>query len=263
MIKVFRNIRKKLLGEGKTGMYLKYAIGEIVLVMVGILLALQVNNWNTNRVFLKKEQHYLIGLKNDITFQIAINDVYITTYYNKSLRLNEAILLDYQKVKRFSKIDSINSKLLDMLKVTTINSAKTTYRELMSTGQLNVIQNEVLRKELVAFYQITDITERGIKSNIDNVFYTELFPVIKSSVVIDFKTFNLDSSNVKLDNYPKKLKTIITSRWENPDVELDLVNALALRMVLLNSAKSTLKVLKTQSDQILNLIDKEIKKSSD
>jgi len=49
MIKFFRNIRQKLLSEGKTTNYIKYAIGEIVLVMIGILLALQVNNWNENR----------------------------------------------------------------------------------------------------------------------------------------------------------------------------------------------------------------------
>ena len=44
MIKFFRRIRQQLLGEGKTGKYLKYALGEILLVMIGILLALQVNN---------------------------------------------------------------------------------------------------------------------------------------------------------------------------------------------------------------------------
>ena len=49
MIKFFRKIRQKLLSEGKTGKYLKYAIGEIVLVVIGILIALQINNWNENR----------------------------------------------------------------------------------------------------------------------------------------------------------------------------------------------------------------------
>ena len=46
MIKLFRKIRKQLLGEGKTGNYFKYAIGEIILVVIGILIALQINNWN-------------------------------------------------------------------------------------------------------------------------------------------------------------------------------------------------------------------------
>ncbi|MGB5481605.1 MAG: DUF6090 family protein, partial [Eudoraea sp.] len=46
MIKFFRKIRQNLLMENKTGKYFKYAIGEIVLVVIGILIALQINNWN-------------------------------------------------------------------------------------------------------------------------------------------------------------------------------------------------------------------------
>jgi len=50
MIKLFRNIRQKLVAEGKTTNYLKYAIGEIVLVVIGILIALQINNWNESQI---------------------------------------------------------------------------------------------------------------------------------------------------------------------------------------------------------------------
>jgi len=49
MIKFFRNIRKKILEQGKTTNYLKYAFGEIVLVVIGILIALQINNWNETK----------------------------------------------------------------------------------------------------------------------------------------------------------------------------------------------------------------------
>ena len=58
MIKFFRNIRKSLLNEGKTSKYLKYAIGEIVLVVIGILIALQINNWNEHRKGLNKRSAY-------------------------------------------------------------------------------------------------------------------------------------------------------------------------------------------------------------
>ena len=54
MIKFFRNIRKNLLTEGKTTKYFKYAVGEIILVVIGILIALQINNWNENKRY-KKE----------------------------------------------------------------------------------------------------------------------------------------------------------------------------------------------------------------
>ena len=58
MIKLFRNIRKKLLEQGKTANYLKYAIGEIILVVIGILIALSINNWNENR----KEENRLLNI---------------------------------------------------------------------------------------------------------------------------------------------------------------------------------------------------------
>mgnify|MGYP000731225644 CR=1 FL=1 len=49
MIKFFRKIRYNLMSENRTGRYLKYAIGEIILVVIGILIALQINNWNEHK----------------------------------------------------------------------------------------------------------------------------------------------------------------------------------------------------------------------
>jgi hypothetical protein len=65
MIKLFRNIRKNLLNEGKTTKYFKYAIGEIVLVVIGILIALSINNWNENRLISINETKLLTELYND------------------------------------------------------------------------------------------------------------------------------------------------------------------------------------------------------
>lgn len=65
MIKFFRNLRQNFLSEGKTGKYLKYAIGEIVLVVIGILIALSINNRNEYRKDRKAEQAVLIQLKED------------------------------------------------------------------------------------------------------------------------------------------------------------------------------------------------------
>ena len=50
MIKFFRKIRYDLMEINKTGKYVKYAIGEIVLVVIGILIAVNINNWNENRI---------------------------------------------------------------------------------------------------------------------------------------------------------------------------------------------------------------------
>ena len=69
MIKFFRKIRQNLLSVGKSGKYFKYAVGEIVLVVIGILIALQVNNWNEKR----KAKNNEIELFGVVTFTRTLN----------------------------------------------------------------------------------------------------------------------------------------------------------------------------------------------
>ena len=74
MIKFFRKIRYDLMEKNKTGKYLKYAIGEILLVVIGILIALQINNWNEIQVNQNKLADYLRGMKDDL-----VTDKYLLT----------------------------------------------------------------------------------------------------------------------------------------------------------------------------------------
>ena len=80
MIKFFRKIRQNLLSEGKTGKYFKYAIGEIILVVIGILIALQINNLNENRKNKEQEIVLLKGLSSDLELDIKqLENTQITT----------------------------------------------------------------------------------------------------------------------------------------------------------------------------------------
>ena len=84
MIKFFNKIRKQLLDENKTGRYLKYAVGEIVLVMIGILLALQVNNWNNNRELKKKEHKVMESLHKEFSENLVrFDEIYKRQEYRK------------------------------------------------------------------------------------------------------------------------------------------------------------------------------------
>ena len=67
MIKFFRKIRQDLLSEGKTGKYLKYAFGEVVLVVIGILIALQINNWNQLKQYKSELSSHLNTTLENIT----------------------------------------------------------------------------------------------------------------------------------------------------------------------------------------------------
>ena len=71
MLKFFRKIRQKLFSEGKLKNYLLYAIGEIVLIVIGILIALQINNWNLERISSSKAKNYRTFLMRDIVNEIS------------------------------------------------------------------------------------------------------------------------------------------------------------------------------------------------
>ena len=98
MIKFFRNIRKSLLNENKigkpaspAGRYLKYAIGEIILVVIGILLALQINNWNESKKNCEKVDKLLVRIQKDIKTDITeIKD--LVSFYNKKDSIIKLVL---------------------------------------------------------------------------------------------------------------------------------------------------------------------------
>ena len=95
MINFFRKIRQNLLSEGKTGKYLKYAIGEIILVVIGILIALSINNWNTERINNNRVKQYVKSLVQDLE-----NDI-------KMINASQ-----FQAKKSFQRIDSLKSYIL-------------------------------------------------------------------------------------------------------------------------------------------------------
>ena len=82
MIKFFRKIRQQLLSENKFSKYLIYAIGEIFLVVIGILIALQINTWNQSKITLAKEQIYLKSLKNEFESNLKLLESEIQSNYD-------------------------------------------------------------------------------------------------------------------------------------------------------------------------------------
>jgi hypothetical protein len=106
MIKFFRKIRQKLLSENKFSKYLIYAIGEIILVVIGILIALQINNWNSNRIE-KESDSQLIGAL--ITDLILKNEELISDLeYGKSLLENTDNIIEFWAKTKI--IDTLNLK---------------------------------------------------------------------------------------------------------------------------------------------------------
>ena len=92
MIKFFRKIRQNLLSEGKTGKYIKYAIGEIILVVIGILIAVQINDWNNNRIEKKSDYQLIEALITDL--KSKDREILSDLEYGKSLITNTDKMVD-------------------------------------------------------------------------------------------------------------------------------------------------------------------------
>ncbi len=153
MIKFFRRIRQQLLADNKTGKYLKYAIGEIVLVMIGILLALQVNNWNQNANEQYKIKEYAVSLIQDLESDIKM----IRGIHQQ----NEEIVVRIDSLSTYSR----NRKIEDFSNLTllyfTLNKPhrpyvwnRTTITELINSGNLGLIKNDSLSK-MISEYDAT------------------------------------------------------------------------------------------------------------
>ena len=78
MIPIFRKTRKKLADDNKPMKYMRYAIGEIVLVVIGILIALQINTWNQNRITKLKEKKTLIQLVRNLNSNLVSSQAYFS-----------------------------------------------------------------------------------------------------------------------------------------------------------------------------------------
>ena len=148
MIKFFRHIRQKLVSENNFSKYLLYAIGEIILVVIGILIALQINNANENRKKRTVENSYLER------FVVDLNEnktLWEETLGRKRKQLEAAhVFLNF----RFSKNQDTVMKIMPYFTAVGawegININQVTFSEMVSSGNLNIISNDSIKLKLLS-----------------------------------------------------------------------------------------------------------------
>jgi len=187
MIKFFRNIRKNLLNEGKTSKYFKYAIGEIVLVVIGILIALQINNWNEQRKKAQVEIYTLVDVKSDIQENVKnleVGIVILKEVYNKNLKI-----IDYyqQKIPYNESMDTLFNNFYTNWDPDFTYAA---FENLKNQG-VSLISNEMLRKSLITLHEvemnILDVSELNRQ---DMIYENMILPIQKKYF---YRSISVDS----------------------------------------------------------------------
>ena len=199
MIKFFRNIRQQLLMENNTSKYFKYAIGEIVLVVIGILIALQINNWNQDRINKDYEQKMLHELVEDL----KLDTTYLNGQFRRLERFEETvdlILKDPQSMKN-------NTSLFLFGGVYFIQNSKAI--ETIKSSNVQIPFNDNLRKQINSHYHSARFYLDLITIEDKNFFEFRAMPLQKSQFKIQK---NPDSENFDIDITPIDYDTTIKSK---------------------------------------------------
>jgi len=201
MIKLFRNIRKKLLEQGKTANYLKYAIGEIVLVVIGILIALQINNWNQERLQQQSELKFLKGIQ----AEFKLNKDYLIS----SIKMNQEGLKTGKEIMNLMNQDveilksiNIDSLIFQIFEYGGFEISENTILEVMQVGQLQNLENDQLKSLILEWSQ------QKIKIERTRIILTEKSDYLIRYLMTRYPLKNIDQYGVLA--------------WKNPsEIEVD------------------------------------------
>ena len=185
MLQFFRHIRNRLVRTQQTRKYLVYALGEVLLVMVGILLALQVSTWNQNRINARAEQRILESIQEELQLQFFLlrNG---KIYENRSIQASKALLEwihteDYELSQ-----DSLLYYCYQLTRRWMTGTQTNIYDALIGSGELGLISSETLRNDLAEY-----------KSNLE---FLAIFENLKAQFVNDQLTPYLNRSTDRLNN---------------------------------------------------------------
>jgi len=180
-MKIFRNVRQKLAAENKVMAYLRYAFGEILLVVIGILIALQVNNWNERRKDTKFE-HEILSLIDQNLKQDSISLSFELSRTKLAIHLTDR-LLEQVALKNYG--DSLNFWMGKIISFERFRSQSSAYEMLKAKGLEN-ISDKKLQMALISYYdQSLYIVYQSMK-DVELSFNKDWTPLIKENFT-DFK----------------------------------------------------------------------------
>jgi hypothetical protein len=195
--------------ENKTSKYFKYAIGEIILVVIGILIALQINNWNQERLNRSIEKETLVNLKKDLDSAMVQLSTKISQ--NTLYRYSDSIALELIHSKSKITNDSVSKLLLTHIYTPTFDPELGTLNEILNTGKMEVIKNEVLRNHISSWNrymdELSEVDNRLIylDDNIKTPLYIKHIPYrnslkyLRNPNSLELLTTPISNSNFQID----------------------------------------------------------------
>jgi hypothetical protein len=249
MIKFFRKIRQNLLMENKTGKYFKYAIGEIILVVIGILIAIQLNavkNKNDKRIEeVTHLENILSDLKQDKTELKKIIE------RRKSKSKSAKIMESYYHTKKVDNLHDYYSNWTNVLFWEAHNPSFISFKELINSGKLSSLSNESIKQLLLQidykYNELFEVREHMYDDYIEYLYRPFADIIDYENAIIAWaepnKNIELSIEDVKMALKSKRIK-----------------NGFTLASFNNNLLTEQLTEILTKIDSTIVLVEKEIKK---
>ena len=237
MIPFFRKLRKQLADDNKPLKYLRYAIGEIVLVVIGILIALSINNWNQERHQKIKERKILVEIESNLAANAK--SIKHTIEEQNQYRNEIGVLMDHFKMKKpFN--DTIGHLIQTSIFMEKIQFTNSAYESLKTAG-LDLISNDSIR---------TQVTQ----------LFSNQFPYVEMWIR-DAGLSISNSLNPVFDNYFEAAddSSRIPSDYQGALDNKELVNILSRRRSFKRVFIENLEYLLNRIEQTRSLINEELK----
>jgi hypothetical protein len=253
VISFFRKIRQKLLTQNRVTQYLAYALGEIALVMIGILLALQVNNWNEERKIRIAEQNILQNLRTELLLNIQnlqTNIDYHELAHRSSVELLNLFGPDVSETPAIS----MDTLLFNAESVYTFEVRNGYIKSIISSGNLDYLRNEKLKSMLTSFEGevINGLEEFEV---IQNLIINRLWPEIDGKI----SSSNRVISNGEYGDFPKGTYDSDYDWFFQSRVVEDIIsNVDSWRIDAIKDEKALLEFF----EEMLLILDQEIETSS-
>ena len=255
MIRFFRKIRQKLLLENKLGKYSLYAIGEILLVVIGILIALQINNQNDLRKERIKEIHYLANIKTDLEINLREMDRYLE-YRTDSIAAANRVLEHFEG-KPITDYSAFNVDGVHIYEWERFWQHDNTFQELVNSGNLALISNETIKTSLLdieLLYKIMKSEEDHYRFDTETALYKPLYELMDLSPMVanyEYQVTNGESGkdvDLSGDYYSGFLKNTI------------IKNGFVMTVLELSKLNGQMREIQQRTDALISLIDEEIEK---
>lgn len=255
MIKFFRHIRQRLIRENRFSRYLLYATGEIILVVIGILIALQINNANEAKKTRAKELHYLENIKTDL----LLNNETIDNFIKKRKTQIESanIVLDYYEGKPLTDLADFSRNCLNVYIWHKFYQNNNTFLELTNSGNLALLSNDSIKNDLLnldALYKELKGEEAHYRFDSEMLLYEPSFRILDINPVTKKYLYDISKGQAGEDlELPRQ-------DFEALLKDIKHKNGFVMAVYEFTVMNGQLEEMKEKSNQLIALINSEINK---